>query len=295
MRHLTVMLLSFGIPTLSLATTPAPDMIPCGVLNRVLAAAASPPTAAVALDLLEHVSIGKTTGISAESEKQVGLPPGEFHQPMYAVPSVRVCALRDLAKTGTPEAVDFLAKFQRTDIGDDPSQEIWPAAQIALAEAQMSRITDPQSKIEFLRSTLTSNTAATPRWWVADELCNRGAASALPEIRASIRRRLSGSDPQSEIDFCETRMQVLARDPDRAKALGSVFGSVVSLENSSEGQKLLHWAMQQLIPMRSLEADAEVDRIADQLGALLKGAPRDVQLSKLAREINDMRTARAKK
>jgi len=159
----------------------------------------------------------------------------------------------------------------------------------------MSRIADPQAKIEFLRNTLTSKTAATPRWWVVEELCNRGAAVALPDIRASIKKRLSGSDAQSEIEFCEARVQVLGRDPDRARALGSVFGSVVSLENTLEGQKLLHWAMQQLIPMRSPDADAELDRIADRLDVLAKGAPGDVQLSILKSKVNGIRSERAKK
>ena len=295
MKCVTVLLLSLGFPASCLATTPMPNAIPCGTLDRVSAAAGSPSLSAIALDLLERVATGRRAGISVESEKQVGLTPGEFQHPMYSDPTVRACALRSLGKTGLPGAAEFLTNFKRTDAGDDSSQEIWSAAQIALCEALMSRIADPQAKIEFLRNTLTSKTAATPRWWVVEELCNRGAAVALPDIRASIKKRLSGSDAQSEIEFCEARVQVLGRDPDRARALGSVFGSVVSLENTLEGQKLLHWAMQQLIPMRSPDADAELDRIADRLDVLAKGAPGDVQLSILKSKVNGIRSERAKK
>jgi hypothetical protein len=78
----------------------------------------------------------------------------------------------------------------------------------------------------------------------------------------------------------------------RAKALGSVFGSVVSLESSAEGRRVLEWAMLQLAIMRSAGANEELDRIANQLGLLQKSAPGDLELAELVESVNTIKEAR---
>ena len=63
-------------------------------------------------------------------------------------------------------------------------------------------------------------------------------------------------------------MQVVSRDPDRVKALGSVL-----TPDNPGSNRLIRWAVAKLESMHSPSADAELDRFADQLARLsqLKG------------------------
>jgi hypothetical protein len=171
-------------------------------------------------------------------------------------------------------------------------------AQVALREALMNQITDPASKVEFLTSVLTERHDAILNGslvhWAVDELCNRGALTALPQVRQVIGRLRSGQPGEDEVAFCEARMQVVARDPDRARALGSIFGSIVSLENTLEGKRLIQWALLQFIALRSQGADAELKRIASDLTVQLRNFPRDVELSETKEFIDDILSSRAK-
>ena len=61
-------------------------------------------------------------------------------------------------------------------------------------------------------------------------------------------------------------MQVVSRDPDRVKALGSVL----TLDDPGSS-RLIRWAVAKLESMHSPSADAELDRFADQLGNSARG------------------------
>ena len=79
---------------------------------------------------------------------------------------------------------------------------------------------------------------------------------------------MSGQRGEDEIQFCEIRIQVLHRNPNRVKALASVL----SLSNV-EDTRLQLWAVYELDAMRSPEADAELDRFALAVKALPETSP----------------------
>ena len=172
------------------------------------------------------------------------------------------------------------------------------AAQIALREALLSGITDAGSRAEFLENVLSERHDAMSNGsltiWAVEELCNSGASQALPRVRQSIKWLWSGQRGDDGIAFCEARMQIVARDPDRARALGSVFGSIASLESTPEGKRLIQWASLQLIPLHSPSADAELERIAGDLAVQAKNFPKDAELTETKRFIDAILAARRK-
>jgi hypothetical protein len=150
MKYNTALLLSFGIPVLCLASTPAPYAGHCALLDRVLAVTRSQShTSTIAIELLERVAEGRAGTISTESEVQVGLTPGVLTQKAFNEATVRACALQKLGESGLPEAVGFLEKLKPADFGTDTTQQLWPAAQIGLRVALLNRIEDVRSRIEF--------------------------------------------------------------------------------------------------------------------------------------------------
>jgi hypothetical protein len=193
--------------------------------------------------------------------------------------------------------VEFLASLKQADIGTDSGQQIWPAAQIALREARLRRITDAQSRNDFLEAILTephdavSNSAI--GHWAVDQLCDRGALTSLSAIQKAIRNRMNGQRDEDEIAFCETRIQVIRRNPDRIKALGSVL----VLDNSAGDTRLELWAILQLDAMHSPRADAELDRFASEITKVSEQSAKRQRLSLpegVIRDIQNGRRARAR-
>jgi hypothetical protein len=83
------------------------------------------------------------------------------------------------------------------------------------------------------------------------------------------RRRRNGQRDEDDIEFCRARIQVVSRDPDRAKALGSVL----SLDAQPHDDRLVWWAISQLKAMHSAAVDAEMERFAAQVNSLPRESP----------------------
>jgi hypothetical protein len=271
MNHKAVFLL-FSIPILGVAARPSPEAAYCALLDPVADLAASQsPTNSVALDVLERVALGRTAEISVESEAQVGRTQKQLRDPAFSWPEVRACALRKIGETGLAEAVDFLRDLKRADVGTDITQEIWVASRVALRDALLRRIEDPQLQIEFLENTLMEpemSRAATGHWAV-DQLCDRGSLGSLVVIQEAIRKRRNGQRDDDEIAFCEARIRVLYGKPDRVKALASVL----NLDKAGENPRLTSWTIEQLALMHLREAHAELDRFANEIAKMPVASP----------------------
>jgi hypothetical protein len=297
MNHVSLVLLAISAPLLGMADA-GPGGPQCTMLNKIGAMAAAETTRSAALGVLEQIAKGDNQNIAADWEQQLGLTPADLHHPVYGNVVVRACALRSLGRTGLTEATDFLRNFSLSDAAGDKSQTLWPAAQIALREALLSGITDAGSRAAFLENVLKephdamSNSSVTH--WAVDDLCDSGYSEALPRVRQSIKNRRNGQRDDDEIAFCEARMQIVARDPDRARALGSVFGSIASLESTPEGKRLIQRATLQLIPLHSPSADAELERIAGDLAVQAKSFPKDAELADTKKFIDAILAARRK-
>lgn len=272
MNYKSTLLLSLAIPALYLAAKPADGGVYVLMLDRLLAAVRSQsPTSGIALDMLERVVLGQTESISDESVAQFGLKPGDLKQKVFKTPLIRQVAVWEIGETGLPEAEAFLSKLKLTDFPDDRTLGIWGTTKVAIRNAALVRITDPQEKVEYLKSVLTENNYAASHGgtgvWAVDELCNAGASAALPEIQESIRRRGSGRRDEDAIELCKARIQVVSRNPERAKALATVL----RLDGPPEDYPLVGWAVNQLISMHSADADAELSRFA----VAVDGLPRN--------------------
>lgn len=280
MKHTTVLLLSFAFPMLCLATTPLPYSQQCRFLDQILTATASQsPINVIALKMLEQVALGRAADISHESEAQVGIAPDVIQAKEFTVPTVRACAYWRIGEAELPEAVEFLSKLKQTDIGIDISGEIWPTVQAALSNALLNSIADPQLKVQFLERTVIDRAPATS--WAVEQLCNRGPVASLAIVQQYIRQVQSGQRGEDRVRFCETRMQVISRDPDRIKALGSVL----SVGNSAEQEDLIRWASSQLSEMRSPKADAELKRFMTEIEKVPGGSTEKHRLSEFKSSI----------
>jgi hypothetical protein len=293
---LILILLGLGGSVPSLASTPPPYAGHCAILDRVAVAAGNVRTRSVAIDSLEKVALGRATSVGAESEVALGEKAGVFEDRGFGDPPARVCALRSIGTTALEEAVDFLTKLEPGDLGSDPSQTVWPAAQIALREAQLGRITDPDMKIEFLEHTISeyhdavSNSAVI--LWAVNQLCDRGAQASLPVIQKSIRHMWSGQNGEDEVEFCEARVRVVTSKPDRVAALASVLSVAIGADDAN--QRLLGWAVNELNSMKSSDADAQLDRFARDIERLPEGSPTKVRLSTYREEIVQFKGQRAR-
>jgi hypothetical protein len=288
----SVLLLGFGCGALGLATTPAPYSGHCAVLDRVSAAAVGAGTRAIAIETLERLAMGNAGSVGPDADGALGLAPGTLEREGFSDPPVRACALRSIGRTGLDEAVDFLANLTQADFRQDPSQRVWPTAQVALRDAQMRRIQDPQRRIEFLEGILASmpDGRGSLAAWAVDELCNRGAQTSLPVIQRAIRSAWSGQYGLDEIEFCEARIRVVTTNPDRAGAIGSVL----TVANGTANARLVGWAANELNSMQTPAADAELDRFAREIDGLPDASPSKATLRAYRQEILDFQAQRAK-
>lgn len=262
-------------------------------LDSILALTGShSQTSATALELLELVALGRTGAIRAGAETRVGLVEGELQHPRFAQASVRVRAVQNIGKCSLPEALEFLKNLKRTDLGEDNTQMVWPNARLALRNALLNRIEDPGAKIEFLVNTLTEegDGRSLTAYWAVNLLCDQGISTALPLIRRSFTNSWSGQRAEDAIKFCENRIRVVSRDPDRVKALGSVL----TVDNGAESDQLIEWAVYQLDLMQSMTADLELNRFANELGRLREGSPQYLRYGHIKEELRRVRERRAK-
>lgn len=293
MKHRFAVCFAFGT-ILALGSSPTPWAPECAVLDRIAAAGVSFSNAAAALDLLERVALGRHESVSDESAESVGARRGLLREKDFGEPYVRAHAMRKIGEVGTPAAEEFLAGLRLADVGVDPGQEVWPAAQIALRQARLARIADRQMQNDFLEGVLTEPHDATSNskvvTWAVDELCDRGATAALSAVRKSIRHRMEDRDAESEIAFCEARIRVWYQDSDRTRSLSSVL----DLNAGPQDIRLTRWAIHQLASMQSAEADRVLSRFAEDVGKLQPGSPDDLALWQCREEIRITLMGRAK-
>jgi hypothetical protein len=238
------------------------------LLDRVSAQAkVGSATRTVALEALERVAEGRLDTAAPDTELKMGLKPNELRTQWFKDGSVRAYALQKIAETDLPEALEYLQNLKSTDIEPDSTGMVWPMAQMALRLAQLNRIPDEPAKIRFLEDTTTEHTAAAR--WAVNELCERGSYKSLGFIRASVRSRNSTPTGDHEIAFCEARMEVISRNADPIKALASLL----HVTNGVTDPELLGWAINKLRAMKSPEAEAEVQRYADEIEALPDKSP----------------------
>lgn len=252
-----------------MAQMPWPYHSQLSLVDQVVAAAkADPSKGPVALEILQRVAEGRMAAGSPDLELRVGLAAGQLRGPEFKVEEVRSDALRKIGDLDLPGALAYLQNLGKDDFEWDTTGQMWSAAQIALRQAQLIRIPDQQGKIAFLEDTTTEKTSAAA-WWAADQLCDLGVHQSLPFVRQYLEAHLSLSrDIEEPYQFCQERMDIVSRDPDRVKALASVL----SVNSGVTDSEILEWAINELRSMKSPRAEAEVQRYADEIEALPDGS-----------------------
>jgi hypothetical protein len=271
-----------------------PFAVECAAVQRIAVAASSAQTKSMAMDALEKIAMGNPPSIEAGNEGALGLEEGTLRgqDKQFGRPTVRVCALRGIGRTASDEAIDFLAKLSPDALGPDPSQRVWPAAQVALRDAQIRRIPDPQRKIEFLDGILAGmpDGRGSVAAWAVNELCDRGSQTSLPVIQRALRSTWSGQYGLDEIEFCEARIRVVTSNPDRARAIGSIL----TVANGTANARLVGWAVNELNSMQTPAADAELDRFAREIERLPEASAENAGLRTYRQEILNFQAQRAK-
>ena len=271
------------------ATTPPPFDSSCRILDQVfehLIDRSDSTGSTAAFDILTRVAAGKAP-VPPETEALVDVAAGTFSHADFKNPVVRAYAFYRIGESGLPVAIDFLQNLKFGDLGEDQGQQMWTAARVGLRTALLNRIAEPRPQIEFLISVLSELRApkrdSAIESWAINQLCDRGVTSVLPLIRESIEKRLSGRSAEDEINFCVSRMQVVLRDSDRVKALGSV------LNRNTDDVRILRWALTQLATTPSESAAQEVNRFANEIEALPTTAPMNDRIHLIREEIQYLR------
>ncbi len=267
MRYHAALWVVVAMPQFGAATSEAPYAGHCRLLRQMVEQSPEPDRA---LAVLQRLALGRTGAISEEVEKILRLPEGRLIEKEFAAPEVRACALGRIGELASDEAVRFLEKLSPTDVGSDAGPQLWTAVRVALQSALVRRIAGEQEKRLFLERILaTPHSGTGGEWmWAYNLLCDRGEALSIGVIQNSIRKLWHGRRSEEEIGFCEMRIQVLSRDADRAKAIGSALRA----DQQPMNTRLMRWAIGQLAAMQTPNADRELQRFVAEAGRLTAGA-----------------------
>ena len=245
-----------------------------GVLDRLFDAIRQGILPPGDIRILEHAAEGRFEESDVAVVLGLGINRRDFVRLSFRSFDARAHAFRKIRETGLAEGLRYLSGVTVDDIGEDSTQQIWPAARIALHVALLNNIQEPDAKREFLQKTLTEKDTGfidgAVQNWALGELCDRWDRSALPAIREHIRKVYLGTPgEQEQIRSCEVRMDVVSRDPDRVKALASFL----RLGDRPPDTVMLTWAIYQLAALHSAEANREISRFGAEIGLLPKDSP----------------------
>lgn len=218
---------------------------------------------AEALEVMEDVAEGKPDDVIEGAGRRAGLQAYFTDQLPFTPPmvSLRIYALELIGRSALPEAIEYLSAMTPEKMGADDSQSLYPHSKLALRQALLIGVTDPQQQIAFLEAELTNPTNGYTALWAEEELCNRGSEGSTEMITQFIKRVYSGARGDDQAAFCQARMDIVNRDPDRAKALGTAL----RLDATRQDERTMRWAIGQLFAMQSAEAQAVLDAYATEV------------------------------
>jgi hypothetical protein len=265
-----------------------------GVLDRIFDAIQRGRLPPNDIAILEHAAEGRFEESDVAVALSLGIGRDDFSPLTFRAEGVRAHAYRKIGETGLPEALRYLSAVKIADVGMDNSQQVWPAARIALHVALLNNISDSDAKLEFLRKAATEKNPGFAdgqvQNWARNELCDRGDLASLPMIRETLRRLSSGARGEENVRYCEVRMQVLSRSPDRVQALASVL----QLGTQPPDTLLMSWAIGQLEALRSPAADRELARFGEEIARLPKDSPLRLRMYVTDLNIRDVLASRSR-
>jgi hypothetical protein len=280
---------------LALGAGPMPGGAELGVVDRILDAIQRGRLPPNDIALLEHTAEGRFAESDVAVVLSLGIGRRDFSPVAMRSEQVRAHAYRKIGEIRLPEAQRYLAGLTVADIGTEVSQQVWPAAQIALHMALLGNLADREAQLAFLRKAAvergTRYADGAVQNWAQNELCNSGDQASLPLIRDALKRMWVGtSGEREEIRKCEVRMEVLSRSSDRVRALASVL----QLGAEPPDEWLINWAITQLDTLRSPDGDREIARFGAEIERLPQASAVKRSLSVTGLHIHDVLASRSR-
>jgi hypothetical protein len=253
------------------ASNPSPFLTQFLVIDQLFAATQVTTTRALAVQTLEAIAAGTPLdqffAAHPGDAQRLNLTQTDKNQmfPYLLVPTVRAYALGRLGETGLADVESFLENLGPTELENDRTGQVRPAARIAYWDCRVRRLGKGDQAANVLEAVLFEQRDARSdgavRSWAANELCSRGARESLPLIRQSIKSRNSLKDGDDEIRFCEVRIDILTRFATRQDALTAALRMVDDFQDF----RIKRWAIEGLLKLRSPQADAALLQYANEL------------------------------
>lgn len=237
------------------AETVSPWPMERNAIDQACEAAIRGSNRAEAIQTMEDIAEGKPLDIILAAAERAGLKAYFGERLMLVAESVRAYAAEALGRTGLPDAIRYLNDATPETFGNDRSQSIYPTAKIALQKALLRGESDVGRQTALLEGQLSERYTA---MWAAEELCDRGSSSSITRIQQTIERHYSGERVDGMVSSCRERMSVVNRNPDRAKALGTVL----RVDAKRDQIEIMRWSVHQLLAMHSKEAREILERYA---------------------------------
>ncbi len=271
MRVSCLTVLAFALPVF--ASKGPPFERENAIVDRIFLVATSGTSSSTGLQALEAIAEGRPEAVSPTVAAAAGLKLSPEEMDFFRDDEVRAHAIYKIAEIESPEAFSYLEALKPKARGATASGLADAAIGLAYRQAVYLREKDPQRRIELLESALgeksipAANSAI--HAWAEAQLCNAGQMTSLPVIQKSMLYWNPGEHGQAEFQYCEARMRIVWRDPDRVKALSSVL----TMSSSQEDRRLIEWAVAQLDKIDSPATDLILDQYAAAIDRLPERSP----------------------
>jgi hypothetical protein len=259
-------------------------------LDRVAGAALrSPAELPRVVAVLASVLLGKPSDTIGDFRQLTGLGTDGMARLHLAEAESRCYAAEKLGETGSQPASEILSKFRLEDAPSDRRYYLLGCVTVGLKEiGERAAGDNAEDKIRFARGVLNEHSYKgdvedSVYRWAINRLCDLGSSSDFPLIESSMNAIHNDWWGKSELEFCRDRIAVLARDPDRTKALGTVLLPAGHVEDS----RIHGWAIYQLLAMHSADGDRALARYFAEVDKLDRDNPLHYEAVWQAQDVNE--------
>jgi hypothetical protein len=161
---------------------------------------------------------------------------------------LRAAAAAKLGELGASESAQQLQSLANSLGWDDSTRELKRSTTLAYWQIRVHDEPDREAQNTLLVSLLSGKRHPPPHadvvaLWAIDELANRGAQKALPDMIEQIRSCYGKSKyADKKIWLCTTKLNLLSSTENRPEALARAL----AMDDPTQDQWLKHWAIEEL-------------------------------------------------
>lgn len=160
-----------------------------------------------------------------------------------AASSVKKYALEKIGALATPKGEKFLIKIS----SDASDLELQHAARLAYVNSRVIREPSQAGKKLILIKTMKDDPMRNLRSWAAEELCDMGDETSLPDVRKTIAAVDPTPSGNRRIAVCESKVRLLAKHSAKINALKEAL--------YDKDDEMRRWGIQQLGKLKAPEAE----------------------------------------